>query len=864
MIDMFENGIDIVKVDFHMHTNGDKEFKYVGDPEYYISEYIQQLVDNEISIGIITNHNKFVKEEYDKLRKTGKRKGCCILPGVELSVKEGANGVHTLIVFKPEDWLCNGTNNIEIFLNEVFRDTPNRENENARCKYDLPGVMEILERYNSDFFIVFAHVEQPSGIIHECDGGLIKTLAAYPWFRRRVLGIQKVRTRDDIKKFEEHLGYKLPYLEGSDCKNIKAIGKGNSVTFVKLGALSFDALKFALRAGTERLYAEKTEPGHSYIKQIDFQGGILNGCSIGLSANLNTFIGIRGSGKSAVIEVLRYVLSLPATVDSEYKNELVKYVLGSGGVAIVHVVDKYGKEYQVKRIFGENTYVFDLDGNNLGIDCSSIISNPVYFGQGDLALTKAGYEFELLHKLVKPDENYEIRLTECLSSIKTKIGEWMELESLPTQIEDIQSKIRDINHKLKIFEEHGVAAKLAKQTGYATDLTEAKSVIANSNNISKRLHGICDYFRGMSILTEGYSSTHNKKLFEKINDHVHKIKEHFINIEKEAEQIDTEIQILCDLKKDLEGIIGELREEFAEIRREIQDPKLDIDAFGNYKENLDLYTRDENLKKMKLERREPLKQEVLSVISQRTEVLRDRFCAYKQEIDRVNSTQEELKLSIEFKGNKKGFLAQLKEQFRGTGINESRYVDIVNEFSDMLALIEDVLFREGLRLKPLITDNQYASVLEKIKTNYADMVELETTDMVEIKYHGKALNRHSTGQRASALALFILAQNDNDIIIIDQPEDDLDNQVIYSEFIKRIKEKKISTQFIFATHNANIPVLGDAERIVAASFTDIDLNMNMSLGSIDSIESQRQIVTIMEGGQEAFKRRNEIYSSWGK
>lgn len=175
------------------------------------------------------------------------------------------------------------------------------------------------------------------------------------------------------------------------------------------------------------------------------------------------------------------VLSLPATVDSEYKNELVKYVLGSGGVAIVHVVDKYGKEYQVKRIFGENTYVFDLDGNNLGIDCSSIICNPVYFGQGDLALTKAGYEFELLHKLVKPDENYEIRLTECLSSIKTKIGEWMELESLPTQIEDIQSKIRDINHKLKIFEEHGVAAKLAKQTGYATDLTgDAERIVAAS------------------------------------------------------------------------------------------------------------------------------------------------------------------------------------------------------------------------------------------------------------------------------------------------------------------------------------------------------------------------------------------------
>ena len=55
---MFENGIDIVKVDFHMHTNGDKEFKYVGDPEYYISEYIQQLVDNEISIGKCIHSDK--------------------------------------------------------------------------------------------------------------------------------------------------------------------------------------------------------------------------------------------------------------------------------------------------------------------------------------------------------------------------------------------------------------------------------------------------------------------------------------------------------------------------------------------------------------------------------------------------------------------------------------------------------------------------------------------------------------------------------------------------------------------------------------------------------------------------------------
>jgi hypothetical protein len=105
--------------------------------------------------------------------------------------------------------------------------------------------------------------------------------------------------------------------------------------------------------------------------------------------------------------------------------------------------------------------------------------------------------------------------------------------------------------------------------------------------------------------------------------------------------------------------------------------------------------------------------------------------------------------------------------------------------------------------------------------------------------------------------LFILSQNDNDVVIIDQHEDDLDNQVVYTEFIKKLKEKKYETQFIFATHNANIPVLGDAERIVAADSSDG--TMHISSGTIDSKETHQQIVDIMEGGYEAFKRRTVIY-----
>ncbi len=97
-------------------------------------------------------------------------------------------------------------------------------------------------------------------------------------------------------------------------------------------------------------------------------------------------------------------------------------------------------------------------------------------------------------------------------------------------------------------------------------------------------------------------------------------------------------------------------------------------------------------------------------------------------------------------------------------------------------------------------------------------------------------------------------------MIIDQPEDDLDNQVVYTEFISTLKEKKSNIQFVFATHNANIPVLGDAERVITTQC--IDEGFSLFPGNIDTPESHKQIVEIMEGGFEAFQKRNAIYSSW--
>jgi len=96
--------------------------------------------------------------------------------------------------------------------------------------------------------------------------------------------------------------------------------------------------------------------------------------------------------------------------------------------------------------------------------------------------------------------------------------------------------------------------------------------------------------------------------------------------------------------------------------------------------------------------------------------------------------------------------------------------------------------------------------------------------------------------------------------LIDQPEDDLDNQTIFEDVIKLIRFLKKEAQFIFATHNANFPVLGDAEQVGACSFTG--KSAQVQVGSIDEPAIQKAIVSIMEGGHEAFARRREIYQLW--
>ena len=856
---MFENGLQYVRADFHLHNCKDKEFVYSVEQNSFLNDYVSNLKLANINVGIITNHNKFDKDEYNAIRRAAKKQDIFILPGVELTIKEGANGIHTLIVFNPEEWLENGNDHIQTFLTAAFATIPNPENRNVKSIYDLKKVFEQLDAYGRDYFVVFAHVDQNSGIFSECKGGLLESLAGLTSFKNRVLALQKSRSRNNLNQFERCFGFLPALVEGSDPKSITDIGRGDKCTYLKIGEYSYAAIKFALQDYRDRVSENVPENKHGFIESISFQGGKFDGQTIRFSRELNTLIGIRGSGKSSILEAVRYVLGLTAQMDKSYKDSLVKNVFGSGGKATLNVVDKHGKRYSVSRIYGYRTNVLDESGNDLNINPVSLFDGVQYFGQKDLS-GSADHENSLLEKLISGRIGHPANLDSHVNELVGTVERLLDVSKIPQQMVEATTQQTELEHKLSIFEEKGVANKLKKQKGYTTDTTKLDAVKKRIDSILRDIRSAFSKNSIASSTLDGYRSEFNIDIFEDVSTVLSLIDIQLIQIGSCIAEIEKQYNRVDDIISRLKERTDSLADEFAEIKREIKDDTLDVDSF--VKMTAELQKTKEKLQLLNEEASSKSKIEAsfTKAARERNDILLATYNAYKDETERINQNQTELQIEITFKGDREGFKSQMKNDFRGTGISDSKYQAICDTFADYTAIIEDWIICDGSRLKKVITSGEYAKLEDKLRNQYEELLGRQVENKVNIYYHGKLLKQHSIGQRASALILFILTQDDNDIIFIDQPEDDLDNKVIYDEVITAIAQKKPYMQFIFATHNANIPVLGDSERVLVVEFQEEKIDV--AQGNIDLDSTHKQVVDIMEGGKEAFDKRQLIYTSW--
>jgi chromosome segregation protein len=871
-IEIFKNGSIWLRADFHLHTKADKEFVYSGEENSFVSDYVNQLCQEKIGIAAITNHNKFDLNEYKALAKKSKKQEVYLLPGVELSVNDGANGIHCLVIFNPTKWLDNGNDYINQFITQTFAGKQNFENENGRSNDNLIETIKKLDAFEKDYFIIMAHIESGSGFYKELNGGRITELGQQPIFRKAVLGFQKVRTRDIIAKLNLWLNNDLPaFVEGSDAKKIEEIGIGNSVNgvtqknYLKIGAFNFEAIKYALLDQKHRQSTEIIEPVNGYIKSISFKGGKLDGSTLHLNHSMNNLIGIRGSGKSSILEAIRYSLDIDLTEkhneDYGYKTELVNALLGSGGKITSVLVDDQGKEYVAEKILGDRTNIYKDGELQLGLKPNAIVKKTIYFGQKDLSKIGDSLSTEYLISKLIGDRllNKKREIEEKNQEVLRIISELKKIDSKVARKAEFEAKQAELKKNIQVFKDHEIDKKLEKQISFDKDSNFIKRLEKFELKVIEELNEYMEEYEDSFQSLKIYSSKENTSDIDKIKQHLIVFEKIFLETKTLSSKLVAENLELEKLHKSFNIKYGELKEEFSTIKRTINLPNIQADDYVKYTKELDLSRAQlselEKLSKKKKELENQLKQTLVSL----QKLWHNEFEIVQEEIKKVNDDQASIKIAVEFKGNKQDFKTYLKENLRGSNLRDNNIQTIVDSYNDLITVYED-FNNPNSAIYSTLTETQLHTFKECFMSNIEAFLTYRISDKFEIIYRNRSLSEHSLGQRASALIIFLLTLRESDLIIIDQPEDDLDNQTIYNDVIKVLKELKNTSQFIFATHNPNIPVLGDCEQVVSCSYDSKIIETN--LGSIDDETIRKEIVNIMEGGKEAFNNRKRIYELW--
>jgi hypothetical protein len=128
----------------------------------------------------------------------------------------------------------------------------------------------------------------------------------------------------------------------------------------------------------------------------------------------------------------------------------------------------------------------------------------------------------------------------------------------------------------------------------------------------------------------------------------------------------------------------------------------------------------------------------------------------------------------------------------------------------------------------------------------------------QARFQTRDFGKLSLGQQQSLLLSIMLFSKSNHPLIIDQPEDNLDSEFIYKTFVKTLRSVKERRQVIIVTHNANIAVLGDAELIIPLRGSN-ETSVIRDRGSIDSERTKTITCTILEGSDQAFRKRQRVY-----
>ncbi len=248
----------------------------------------------------------------------------------------------------------------------------------------------------------------------------------------------------------------------------------------------------------------------------------------------------------------------------------------------------------------------------------------------------------------------------------------------------------------------------------------------------------------------------------------------------------------------------------------------------------------------------------------RTSELRDqRFALRKKTAERLSSQFPSIRVTVTQAADLCEYQELVTEALKGSGVKQGAAAErlchafLPSELADVVAKndLDTLMLRSGF------DEDRSKKILNALcggGTHYTvETVALEDQPSIELLDGDifKDSTHLSTGQRCTTILPILLTQSERPLLI-DQPEDNLDNAFVYETIVRALRTIKGSRQVIFVTHNPNIPVLGEAERVFVFS-SDGQHSTLKQVGTVD--ECREQVERILEGGREAFLLRKERY-----
>ncbi len=869
-----------------LQVNPSTYIQYRGEAQHLSEdEYNEQLLqickEEEIKILGIADHGNV--DGVDKIRKLFVQHDIIVFPGFEIATTEK---VHFICLF-PE-------NTTKDQLNRYLGALGLTHSENGVWPSNLGG-NDLLSKVDElDGFCYAAHSID--------DSGILKQKIIHVWQNQLLKAAQIPASIDDLKNEEgnsfrqilqnKHPEYKretpIAIINAKDVEQPETLKDPKASCLIKMTNPGFEAFKLAFQDPDSRvrLNSDVLERYYSQILSMTIINGYLDGVNIDFSEHLNAVIGGRGTGKSTLLECIRYVMELEPIGKNAIKqhNEIIKENIGKSKAIIeltVRSSKMNGKKFTISRKYPDSGFVKDEYGNDSPFKPSDLLPTIEIYGQNEIYEIAQDNDAQrkLLSRFLEAGyEQNDFKIQESLKALSENRVKLVSAMDSVAETEEALSRLPKLEEQVKQFRSLAIEEKL-KSVPLLENEKRLKERIQNEEiqSVEQAIESILENIPDTVFLSEKtVESLPHKEILNKIKLSLDKIKN---EMEKLIRKWQTDIKSCFD---EIEILLSQLTESIKSEELKLEKSFKELPA-NEGKSGRDIGLEFQRLlseiekikpKKSLAKNQEKLVNElkrkrrvILSELSEQRALRSSHFEKSLKEIKKKLKGQ--LKLTVLPEADRMPLINYLLDcNLDGVGekrlswIKENEEVTPI-KLAELINKGAEALINSGWR----ITQSTANSMIKMSNQKILKMEELELPDIIQIELnvahgeqeHYRSLDKLSTGQQCTAILHLLLLQN-KDPLIMDQPEDNLDNAFIADRIVTELRSEKINRQFLFATHNANIPVFGDAEWIGILESSENQASMpEENQGAIDVSVVRDKTANILEGGKTAFNQRKEKY-----